>query len=469
VITNSSLTAGTLAVGTSGDGRLDVPLAGNVDLLKLGKGTVSVAGWQKHTGRTVLEGGTLSAVTNLCVDAVNGLVLHFDASRPETMTLDADNRVRAWRAVNDPSLVLTNCCAGENVSENMRQYMADCPIYRVTGIAGQKPAVEFGHTLSGALSPTILKLGETGRSENVFKIRHRTAMVVHYPDLTGQGSMTPYGRYYLGSAKSSYNYGLITSYPNASVAYGQSVWGMGTNEVYINARKVCDVVAGTVEEQYLYGVADPSLSTYGSPHVVTVAIPDITPALPEEEYRPIVGSSRFIPYNDGGSLTYTREYRGKICEILVFDRYLPDNERRMIETCLLHKWLMSYGKAVYNPGVCRFEQSLSPFSSVEVTGDATLDFGGIAQSIPSLKLAAGAGRAYPTLTLAGAGSTFDLTGIDFDLSADNPVSERQTLLDGGSTHLTGPFKTVPMLSNGRIRYRATTVGYSTGGFTVLIR
>lgn len=457
-VVNTAEAVATLTLAGAADGALEAKIGENVNVRKTGaETTLSVSGWQDYPGDTILDGGTVEAVTNLVVDAIPGLVLHLDAQRSDTIERDADGLVSRWYLTNDPTNFFALAKTGEFMGAT---YLAEQtpPLYLATGINDTLPCVRFGNNSTR----TPMKLGET-KGEDLFTLKHRTAIVVHVPQITGNDTVVPYGRYYLASPGGRYH-ALIKYWSNSNVAYGHSVWGGGTNEVYINSKKSYDFLNGPTPENIKFGYSVPPESLY--PQILTVTIPEADPEPPVLTYRPVLGAYCYRSYNDGGSYE-CKGYIGNVCEVMVFDRYLPDAERRMIETYLYHKWFTAaFGSKVYPPyrGERAFTNTLAS-STFVVTADTTFAPIG-SQAIAALTVDAQGAETAPCLTLTG---DLDLSQTAFILTNGEAAVKGPVVQTTGT--LSGEFKSVEGVdAYHKLVYRAKDVIYKAiRGAMLLVR
>lgn len=469
-VTNTADAVATLTLGAACDGALDAALSGDIRLVKAGaETTVTVPAPQHVSSSAEIAGGTLRVSKELLVDAIPGCVLHVDASRRDTLEIDADNFVRSWRSTVDPADVFYTAETNEFMSASSRSSFQFLPTYLPTGINDRLPCVRFGYVdgTSTTGAKTILKLGAE-KGEKTHTLKQRTVFFVDVPSISGNDTYVPYGQYFLGGDHNR-RFSPVLSAPKGDGFYyntsysGTSPWGGGTNVIYVNGVKVVDTVAGLVPSRFEFtGASVPPRSNH--PHVLTVTIPELTDDPPVTTFRPVLGGRCFLSYDDGGGCVGT-SYQVKICEVIVFDRCLSDDERRQVETHLLTKW---FDAAQFPEGIFERDEILfaNRFDALKVTGDGAVDFNGLSQSFGSLEFDANGSVTAPCLTLTG---DLDLSQTAFAMANGEATVKGPVVQTTGT--LSGEFKSVEGVdAYHKLVYRAKDVIYKAiRGALLLVR
>ena len=341
-ITNSTLTEAVLTVSNSQSASLTAKVSGLVKVVKEGDGTLSIGGCQTYSGDTLVNGGTICAITNVAVESVEGCVVHLDASRPDTMVLDSNNHVVSWRSTAGDGLVFMRPNASQPT-----------PVYVSDGAGAGLPAVRFGFTdaTGTTKTSTYLLAGQT--------VKHKTVIFVTMPTTGDSDSYyTPYGdvnsadnricfkAYYLTSTGAFY--GMVGK--NWGELGGETGTTDGRTWQYVNGE--CLMTTQSEYKAYFKFDAD----GVSRPHVLTVVQAE--------------GKSDILIVPSVGRAGGLNFY-GSLCEVVVFDRTLSDTERLRIETALIRKWQLTH------MGDATFENPFSPSSSVVVSGNNSVDFGGM--------------------------------------------------------------------------------------------
>ena len=450
VITNSAMTLATLRVDAPDDAVLLPSVRGDVTVVKAGDGRLAVGGWQAYSGDTELSAGTLTTVTNVAVESIDGCVVHLDASRADTLDIDGAGRVRAWRSTAGDGLVFTRPAASP-------VYPTDLPLYCEKGVGGQLPCVRFGFTDATEAAHTLTFLSAAR------PVSHRTLVFVTMPK-TGDPAyacFTPYGYPFVDATMGGeqtricLRAGYVTA---AGALYGtQGVkWNGGNPYQYLNGQ--CrwtpegGVDATTSFNFHVDGAA--------RPHVITVVLPEGAPSV---DFPPSVGCGRIhwngMTRNKDGSYRVTDWFTGSLCEVLVFDRTLGDDERARIETALMAKWSLTH------KGDRTFENPLSPHAGLKVSGSARLEPGDAPWSLRRLTIDGGFGPTLPLLTYVGAFEATDVA-LSFERLAEGA---KGTFVTATEARI-GKFGSVSGLVAGqRIAYRPRGARVSAGGGLVVIR
>ena len=467
-VSNSSDVPATLEIVSDAACALEAKVTGNVSLKKSGTGELSHASGQDYAGATVLAGGTMKAVTNIAIQTLPGLEVHLDASRADTLTLrEGDNAVLEWRSLTGDGLAYR---PPRDFTEHMYfkeggKYDGDC-FYEPTGIGGKLPCVQFGEIVSARVT-RFGALVAAGYRETT----NRTVIIVQQNIVSYSDTLTAFGnyqgQYYPSTGRDR---GMIEFDSQSGGRYKHSIWNGKLNDVYFNARQVWSREAyesGTQEAEWFWG----GTSNVDRPSVLSVVVPDDnewTEVYGSTTYRldtfkTAVGSGRV--YHDGlNENSGMRQYCGRVCELLVFGRALPDAERRMIETYLMEKWINGIQKSPYNPGERAFTNTLSS-STFVVTADTTFAPIG-SQAIAALTVDAQGAETAPCLTLTG---DLDLSQTAFILTNGEAAVKGPVVQTTGT--LSGEFKSVEGVdAYHKLVYRAKDVIYKAiRGVMLLVR
>lgn len=314
---------------------------------KIGDGVLYLSAGQKFSGPLTVDGGVVR-LQDEAAPFLSGLSFLLDASDPGSMKISKDGTVTEW----------TEQLAGAV----FRQTVPACPlpVYQAEGING-RPAVYFA--------------GLTNRIATSTEFTQQTVFIVNQPEGSPQ-----YGGIWGGeNAAQGTDYGIR--------CVGGNVWAGGTNlpHNYFN----------TFEKYRINGVEDVRF-TPGQPHILC-ARRERTDKLT----MPIALGSYFWPKD--------RSYKGKIGEILAYNRFLTEAECQAVENYLSEKWL---GKALHAQATAdartKAEGVLSESAQVQIGENGMLDLNGHNLTVTVLS---GAGqitnsRSTPvTLTVTGS-STF---------------------------------------------------------------
>lgn len=393
-------------------------MAGNVKVVKAKAGMLAIAK-SVSTGELVIGGGTVKAVTNAVPEAFAGLTLHLDASRPETIVRDGDGYVLEWHSTVGGVVLTPQSDKGNN------------PFYSVNAY-GDHPAITFGQTKAVASSGNAL-VGDRS-------ICHKTIIVVNRPKAEMTSNlMGLYGGWHV-------NFGIRRE--TVSAYYWDDEGGVFEKRngdlAYVNGVLEYDPANGlTPNNGTYYWSANWGAWSRTAPHVLTAITAESD--VDKTTVTPAVGSY---------FTNWTRAWVGDVHEIIVYDRVLTADERNTIETALMSKWGI-LGNVNKTPAVTELGNVLSPDSAVRVTGDSTVDFGGMDQVIPALLVDAKT-ASCPQLTITGVIGPLDLSTMDFALSCETDLTARQSVLNVPSG-LTGSFKSENVPEGVKVKYGATEV------------
>lgn len=456
-ITNSSDTLSTISVS----GRLTTHVRGNVSVRFTGEGDRELLAYNTYTGATVLDGGKLTTVTNVAPGSIAGLVMHIDASQPETITTNADGEVVAWRSTLDDGLVFSSIHDPDETRYSTHApYMSKDP---ATGL----PAVLFGRTKDLSSSTgTVL-------SANL-PIEHRTLIFVANilsKTTVGTESSAPFGSFRQIYGCTTKNASGLTASSGTQQRYSAYSYALhDRGRAWVNGRYLWNwtncvgktaVAWGKVtdpETQYSPDTTDFSLNwngtksgSWGYSHVI-VSVAD-------------TNSYTYVPALGTGVLG-SKFQAGYVSEALVYNRILTDEEIMRISAAMMEKWQV---KQSDESGFIRAENTYPPASPLVVTADSTLDLHSIPQTIAQMAFDAGSDISYPSLALIGIpDGVFDVTETALSLKADGEPTKSATILTAPGARIDGPFASVDP-SDAVIRYKGDSVRISIGGLLMLVR
>ncbi|MDD2600276.1 MAG: autotransporter-associated beta strand repeat-containing protein [Kiritimatiellae bacterium] len=277
-IGNKALALSSLTVGSlDADSIFAGHIAGNARLVKIGGGTVVLAGLNSYTGSTAIEAGTLSIIGG--TTSVTGLVYRLDASQTDTFSTLADgSNVTSWVDANGSGFTFT---AASDVN---------CPVYDSSLFNG-RGGLRFG-------------VGSTrSRMVGSATANAQTLIAVNMIRDTRNNNGGLWGK----------------NLQDSGLRIGETTWYYPGNDNDFH-------YAGSGGLVYMNGGVSNSIASVGVPHVLTSVSGS------RQSFKPAIGDYWF-------SSQYTeRAYHGDVAEILVYDRKLTDLERRSVELTLMAKW-----------------------------------------------------------------------------------------------------------------------------------
>jgi len=295
---------------------------------KIGDGVLYLSAGQPFSGPLSIDGGVVRLQDEVA-PFLPGLSFVLDASESGCLKLSPDGTVTEW--------------AEQLTGALFRQTSAACPlpVYQAKGING-KPAVYFA--------------GFTNRIATAEKFTQQTVFIVNQPEGSPQ----------YGGIWGAEDPGRGTDYGIRCV--GGDVWSGGVNlpHNYFN----------TFDTYRIDGAEGVSF-TPGRPHILCAqrARTDLLTI-------PVALGSYFWPEG--------RSYKGKIGEILAYNRILSESERQAVENYLAEKWL---GKTLHSQAEKSTGKSdgktLSGVADVRIGKQGMLDLNGQDLTVTAL---AGSGR-----------------------------------------------------------------------------
>jgi autotransporter-associated beta strand protein len=276
------------------------------------------------TGKVLIDTGKLTLMGN---PVTEGLVVALDASKTNSIYADANGSITNWT-----SLVNTM-----NFSQTVS---SNCPTYNPNAFNG-RGAVVFGTNYQGLVTSTLLHSSKTTTNKTVFIVTRMTgAQSTEWPGIWGRTGNDLGGIRPTGSTTQWRIPGDGNDFCN----------GTGGRAFVNGSEKFANTEVGTTGHlltQYAGNNAIWSTSILTS-----------------------VGHYHYI----GQPLRY---YRGEIAELLVYDRYVTDAERAVIENYLNAKWLLDRGAPVT-------DSALPSGVSLEMANNGTLDLVGNTQTFTSI-------------------------------------------------------------------------------------
>lgn len=306
IVINNHTNMATLSIGSQNDSLIILnTITGNVAVAKTGTGEIALCSPTSFTGPLSVQDGKLVLAQDIDPVSVSGIAYHFDASDKSTFTFAEDgSNILSWASIDGPSYTFTTTIAEEFTA----------PVYDASLFNG-KGGVLFGQNNK--------RNRMTGAVTNV-----QTVFIVNYITTGGNNNGGLWG-------KDGYDYGL-------RLGGNTYYWPGNKDDFHWQAQGgmiAMNGIEGTPTTLFL----QPQLvtSVCGKQNTFGTAIGDYWASTQYPE----------------------RHFHGAIAEILVYDRKLPDLERKAIEQKLLRKW-------VFNQDM---DASLPDRLSVAVQSGATLD------------------------------------------------------------------------------------------------
>lgn len=423
-VVNSSGTTATLAVGGDAATRLEATVTGDIDLEKRGAGVTTVDGGLGHTGATRLKGGTLKVDADAAFAAVEGLVVHLDASRPETMTRDAAGHVLEWRSMTGHGM---GFIAASKLYQDAL-FSHEAPFF-VTNTQNQA-SVRFGSTVGNVATGTFMQVTRPLTTRTLFLVQTQRHTY-------GKDNRTIIGNLYNYNGRirrdNAENY-LWASNPSPGEVLG---------DAWMNGRKAGGGNPYTFEKS-AHSVAN--LLVARRPADVTVEI---------------IGGA-WVRQSE----TYINDYKVVFAvmdlhEVLIYDRALSDEEIMAISSILMAKWnVPAQADDIPAPA-----NALPTNSTLVVSADSTLDLGGLSQRPGALAVEVADQAPIPVLSVVGA---LDVAGVPLAFTGLEPAAHGLFL--NTSVGIAGPFDPVDGLSSRRmVRIDATRAYVSRKQFIINIR
>ena len=463
VLCNSSDEAAVLKLTGEGAKTIPVSIVGNVTVGRA-DGDLAFANMQRYEGATALDGVKLTAGADCVPESIEGLVMHVDASRTDTLVTNAQGQVLRWRSLGDGK---DRAFYFATPTTSKFEWGIIPPVWSATMMNG-KPGVGF--SISGypeMIATNWLKSTATTTNRTIVAvISTSTTLTTNRSQALGAGDANS------GAWDGSPNagcFGIGVNY-NTSYFYNYYVteqignpFEHGDGFATINGKVVYDPAGGVTNamlKPLSKGTAELLVMTGASAWHGLGA----TTSRKGDVYQIWLGK-----YSNGGV------WGGVFSEICIYDRPLTVSERQALESHLMAKWGIT--PLVEMP---ELSDPLPPSTTFDLKG-ATVDLNGATQTVAAVKSAGGAvtngtlkiaekletvaaaNGSLGTLTLEG---DVDLTDVDFILSGAKP---RQGTVLRTTGRVTGPFKTVGAPDPTEVRYRTQRVIYGLPGILLFVR
>lgn len=382
--------ASTLKAGGAVDFTLNAFMrdgAGRLGFTKTGANTVTLVGAKEYTGPTEIEGGTLRLEGDILGSP--SIAYWLDASRPETIDVDAEGRVTAWRSVVGDYAFAAGTYTGKDGAA-----VYPTPTYTQEAKVNGRAAVTFNNLTADAHEALAGTKAATQRS--VFIAARVNGCCHRFGGLFG--SMNA-------------DIGLRIG---GDVSETGGAWEHTVSEYKYNTDGVLykDGVPGRNRTAFRFG--DVQVLTQFHAYDMTGKW-FTSPAT----FRPSLGLYSFYSGGDG---SYYRAVAADVCEVIAFDRVLTAAERERVENYLSEKWR----GAPCHAAPQAVPPTLAAGTALRLRAGATLDLHGADVTVASL-----AGEGALTNSSARP-ATLRVTGrADFNGTVGGAV----TLVAGGGAQL----------------------------------
>lgn len=338
---NSVLTVGTNGAPSAISCKLEDG-AGRLSLVKRGTNVVDVLGRKDYSGATTILAGTLRLQPSITNAA--DIAWWVDASDESTITVNGENRATKVASKN-----------GNGVTFGQYQSGYGLPYYDGTTVNGLKA---LRYSCADITTNNTRSVGSWLVADK--RVEQRTVIMAVKPrlkDLVGNTGVFGAGWRDMGTRLSKSNWNT-TSGDSSYVSDG----GFRQNGITYDSNYVEDQTT-VVAMRHGTDILNGQYSSY----------------------------SYFSP-TLGGYATWGNAYdgylgfNGEICEAIAFNRYLADDEVKIVENYLSMKWRGSTINADAPAMEELVEQNdlLPRTTDVEIFADATLDLNGVSQTIRSL-------------------------------------------------------------------------------------
>ena len=338
-----------LAVGTNGaNSAVSCKLedgSGALSLVKRGTNVVDILGRKSYTGSTTVKAGTLRLQNNItnCAD----VVWWVDASDESTVTTNGDGRVTKVASKN-----------GNGVS--FVQYSNfGLPYYDST--VNEHKALRYACTDIVTKEDGTRADGSWLRGDK--RVQQRTVVMVLKPRLTGiSGNTGVFGAFGRDMGQRMTKGGWNSTWADASGSSYCTTGGFRQNGVKNDTTYYDDQASVVVMRQG----TERLVGNYSA----------------NPEFNPALGGYTTWGEKNQGFLGFN----GDICEAIAFNRYLPDDEVKLIENYLSEKWRGSTINADAPTMESLVEQSdlLPTTTDLEIYPGATFDLNGVSQTVKTL-------------------------------------------------------------------------------------
>ncbi|MCL1920472.1 MAG: autotransporter-associated beta strand repeat-containing protein [Kiritimatiellaeota bacterium] len=296
---------------------------------------------------------------------LDGLTVALDASNFSTLTIGAGGVVSQWDSTIGGTMSHTNPAA------------ATSPFYLPDAFDG-KGGVVFGtNLLTDTYAPTWLSSTDETVMKTVFIVNRLNAQQRAYSGIFGQSNADKGIRYQENSTK--------LRMPGSGDDFVNN-----NGKVYTNGVDISSLV-------------DPDVGT--APFLLTQLAGNANNSWNASIYTTV---GNYWWSNSG-----TRNYRGEIGELLVYNRALADGERETVEAYLMNKWL--------TPGLVQTDTMLPEGLAIELGNGGVLNLNGTSQTVATVIAGEGGGSVINgtltvtdtlIITLLPDGSTAGLVAFD---------------------------------------------------------
>lgn len=446
-ITNTSGAMATLTVDTDERATLSQALSGNIALEKSGAGELLVLSRQAYEGETVLHGGALRVVPSLDLGKFNRkLSFHLDASCAETITTNADGDVMKWVSLTDNDV---NFRPADQCYDASYPFRRDGYARMMTDDNGY-PCARFGAGITGKGGENVCSLLCSCVGDQPKTATAMTLFFVNRPLDVRSNSNTLFGLVTSAAARCMRKSGADYQWNPLNMFDG---WISGEHQFCLTNELMTALDFST------------SAGIEG-PHVLTVV--QSSTQKPANMKFDCIGAAYLQKNMQEATDPNTIGGRFDLYEAFGFEEELTEAEIREITAYLVAKWGVKTADGV---SLDLPRDYLPVGTTCRVTGDATLNLGGLQQQLNGFAFVADEEEGFPLLTVLGSyAHVLDLTDMALTLEAAEPVEVRQTLLHAPDATVAGPFATVGGLGSGaHLRYREHDVGYSVGGILMIVR
>lgn len=469
VIGNSSSDRAVLKLIGGGSRTVDVGITGNVSFQRA-NGDVVFKNMQRYEGETVLEGVKLTAGTSCVPGSIGGLVMHVDASRPETLVTNGQGQVLRWNSLAGGQNRAFYFQEGDLDTNYKFEWGLTPPVWSATMMNG-RPGVGFSEEAYPGMVATnrLMSNCVTTNRTIVAVISTSTTKTTNRALALGPGASNSNPGAWDGSANPGffgigsnydtsyyYNY-YVTEQLGGEEEHGDGFASIDGKAVYdprsgVTASRLAPLNKGRAQLLVITGAS--------SWHGLTV-----TGSRKGDVYKIWMGKS----YTGG-------VWGGVFSEICIYDRPLTTAERTALESHLMNKWGITPSVEMPAP-----VDRLSPSSLLCLRSGAVVDLNGFTQNVDSVRCSGGmitngvfaitrsfesvadAARRLAPLRL---GCDIDLTGVDYSMTGARSPSG--TILET-TGRVSAPFKTAEVPDPQRLRYFTRKVVYAAGGLRLIVR
>ena len=406
----------------------------NIDIVQKGPGRLEAQGLFDRDIR--LEGGTLAAVPELTVGAMKGCIVHLDASRVDSMTLNAAGQVSSWRSLT-PNGLSFNQLTFDYINtqwsiSNDYTNARHLPYYRTNQLNG-RPGVAFAPTDVADPTSSLLISNQQIPSNVTFFV------VSKMPAQQNKVNAQLYG--FLGWDAP---HDALLFIPGATTT-AWSVYYASTRggSALVNGETIYDATAEDAAEKVTtipYEADVPHLLCVRRIAAYTGSDPVdkiFASSVPKPAEFPVIGHGTQHVYYQG------QYWRGVLGEFIIFNRRLTDEEVHRVQESLMMKWGIDPGR------VYELEDTLGTNSTVTVAGTAAYDMSQVPQHPKTLEFVKDAQGVAPTLTVRG---NFDLTRTELELTGAAETAPAR-LIDDPDAGLSGKFTNADELDFGLLKLK----------------